>query len=645
MESLKPEQTTNPTHKPTLTSLPTSPEPNTKPHLTPTSISSPKPETNDEEPSNIKDKFCPKYTTFEIIKKSTLFSLQNWRSLIFNQIKTMTTLTITLYLPIYRKRIIDSITTQKDYNTLFSSVTTFLFLSFIKMLIQDSFDIIAYLFVNESIQKYNNLLLHNVSEKDIAFFEVYKTGELVERLEKSKQYINKNLITHTCSFIQAIIQCLIVGSYLFKFSKTLLCIYIVIFIFRFKSDDYIHKYIANTTNKQFHRHVARFHNAINEFVSNIRLIKSFAKEQNEIHKITQSSIKVQQPYNVLKKDLLQRCVNYINDSGEILIMFIAGVNTLNGTMSYGDLAVLQAYSKEFRGSLRKISSLFFEYRTIIYNWSLFFEVFDFKSFITSLNNIKQSTDDIKGEITFDNVSFAYPLKPTVPVIKNMNVIIPKEKTVAIVGHSGSGKTTISSLIQRFYDPYEGTIFLDGVNIKDFNVHWLREQIGIVSQEPVLCTGSIRDNFVFGAKEGYTEEFFKDICRITNVSKFVEDKALFPEGYETKVGERGSTLSGGQKQRIAIARALMRESKILILDEATSALDAESENDVQIAIEQIIKERKVTTIIIAHRLSTIKNADVILVVNGGKICEQGSHKELIEKDGEYKKLVQKQLVEK
>ena len=645
MENLKPEQTTNPSLKPPPTSLPTEPVPTTIPHPPLSPKPSPKPETFDDTSPSLKDKFCPKYTTFEIIKKSTIFSLQNWRSLIFNQIKTMTTLTITLYLPIYRKRIIDSITTQKDYNILFSSVLTFLFLSFIKMLIQDSFDIIAYLFVNESIQRYNNLLLHNVSEKDIAFFELYKTGELVERLEKSKQYINKNLITHTCSFIQAIIQCLIVGSYLYKFSKTLLGIYIVVFIFRFISDDYIHKYIANTTNKQFHRHVARFHNAINEFVSNIRLIKSFAKEQNEINKITQSSIKVQQPYNVLKKDIMQRCVNYINDSGEIFVMFIAGVNTLNGSMSYGDLAVLQAYTKEFRGSLRKISSLFFEYRTIIYNWSLFFEVFDFKSYITSLKNIKQNVNDIQGEITFDNVSFAYPLKPTVPVIKNMNVVIPKEKTVAIVGHSGSGKTTISSLIQRFYDPYEGSILLDGINIKDFDVRWLREQIGIVSQEPVLCTGSIRDNIVFGAKEGYTEEFFKDICRITNVSKFVEDQTLFPEGYETKVGERGSTLSGGQKQRIAIARALMRESKILILDEATSALDAESENDVQIAIEQIIKEKKVTTIIIAHRLSTIKNADVILVVSGGRICEQGSHKELIEKDGEYKKLVQKQLVEK
>ena len=195
MENLKPEQTTNPSLKPPPTSLPTEPVPTTIPHPPPSPKPSPKPETFDDTSPSLKDKFCPKYTTFEIIKKSTIFSLQNWRSLIFNQIKTMTTLTITLYLPIYRKRIIDSITTQKDYNILFSSVLTFLFLSFIKMLIQDSFDIIAYLFVNESIQRYNNLLLHNVSEKDIAFFELYKTGELVERLEKSKQYINKNLIT------------------------------------------------------------------------------------------------------------------------------------------------------------------------------------------------------------------------------------------------------------------------------------------------------------------------------------------------------------------------------------------------------------------------------------------------------------------
>ena len=201
--------------------------------------------------------------------------------------------------------------------------------------------------------------------------------------------------------------------------------------------------------------------------------------------------------------------------------------------------------------------------------------------------------------------------------------------------------TISNLIQRFYDPNDGKITLDNIDIKDYNIRYLRKNIGFVAQEPILNSGTIEENIIYGV-DSYKKDYFEEVLKLSNINSFVNNKNLFPEGLKTLVGERGVKVSGGQKQRIAIARALMKNSKILVFDEATSALDAESEAEVQRAIENIAKKKDITIVIIAHRLSTIINADTIAVLNKGNIVEFGNHKELIEKDGEYKKLFQKQL---
>ena len=186
------------------------------------------------------------------------------------------------------------------------------------------------------------------------------------------------------------------------------------------------------------------------------------------------------------------------------------------------------------------------------------------------------------------------------------------------------------------------IYIDDIDIKDYNIEYLRKIIGYVAQEPVLNSGSILSNITYGV-DSYDEDYLKEILKLTYVDKFVNDKSLFPDGLNTLVGERGMKISGGQKQRIAIARALMKNSKILIFDEATSALDAESEAVIQKAIDNIVKKKEITIIIIAHRLSTIINADKIVVINEGTVVEIGNHKELINKEGEYKKLFGKQFL--
>ena len=244
--------------------------------------------------------------------------------------------------------------------------------------------------------------------------------------------------------------------------------------------------------------------------------------------------------------------------------------------------------------------------------------------ITALSDEGDIPEMTKGEIVLRDVCFSYPMRPDHKVYDKLNVTIEAGQTVAFVGPSGCGKSTAVALIERFYDPSAGAILLDGKDIKTLRLSWLRQQIGLVSQEPVLFTGSIAENIAYG-KEGATKEDIEAAARMANAHDFI---SAFPDSYATEVGEKGVQLSGGQKQRIAIARAIVRDPKILILDEATSALDSASEKVVQEALDSLLLAKKRTTIVIAHRLSTIKKADKIVVFSDGVVVEQGTYDELL-----------------
>lgn len=269
-------------------------------------------------------------------------------------------------------------------------------------------------------------------------------------------------------------------------------------------------------------------------------------------------------------------------------------------------------------------------------------------------------ENVNGEISLEDVRFSYPSRPNVEVLKGLSITFRAGKTAALVGASGSGKSTIISLVERFYDPVSGVIKLDGANIKDLNVKWLRSQVGLVSQEPTLFATTIRGNVehgLIGTKYEHASDeeklaLVKEACVKSNADGFV---SKLPSGYDTMVGERGFLLSGGQKQRIAIARAIVSDPSILLLDEATSALDTQSEGVVQDALDKaaagtiqpvsigVVAHLSTgrTTITIAHRLSTVKDADVIYVMGDGQLLEQGTHNELLSANGAYARLVQAQ----
>ncbi|OQR85633.1 ATP-binding Cassette (ABC) superfamily, partial [Thraustotheca clavata] len=269
-----------------------------------------------------------------------------------------------------------------------------------------------------------------------------------------------------------------------------------------------------------------------------------------------------------------------------------------------------------------------------------FNIIERKPIIDSSQVNEGSTSNtVEGRIVFSNVNFHYPTRPDIPVLRNYNLTIEAGQTVAFCGPSGGGKSTVIALIERFYQQQSGSITLDGRELSSLNLPWLRSRIGYVGQEPVLFVGTIAENIACGISNfdemGDLQKRIEVAAKLANAHNFI---LQFPDGYQTQVGLRGELLSGGQKQRIAIARAIIKNPPILLLDEATSALDSESEKVVQEALDKLLTEKGRTTLLIAHRLSTIRSADKICVVSDGCIAEEGTHDELVQKNGIYKQLL-------
>ncbi|KAL2510438.1 ABC transporter B family member 4 [Abeliophyllum distichum] len=269
-----------------------------------------------------------------------------------------------------------------------------------------------------------------------------------------------------------------------------------------------------------------------------------------------------------------------------------------------------------------------------------FEAINRKPEIDAYDTRGKILDDIRGDLELKDVYFSYPARPNEEIFRGFSLFIPSGTTAALVGQSGSGKSTVVSLIERFYDPQAGEVLIDGINLKEFQLKWIRSKIGLVSQEPVLFTASIKDNIAYG-KDGATLEEIRAAAEQANAAKFIDK---LPQGLDTMVGEHGTQLSGGQKQRVAIARAILKDPRILLLDEATSALDAESERIVQEALDRIMINR--TTVVVAHRLSTVRNANMIAVIHQGKMVEKGTHFDLLQNsEGAYSQLIRLQDINK
>jgi ABC transporter fused permease/ATP-binding protein len=317
-----------------------------------------------------------------------------------------------------------------------------------------------------------------------------------------------------------------------------------------------------------------------------------------------------------------------------LVFWYGGRLVFDGALTVGELTGFLIYTLTVAFSLAALADLWGDFMRAAGAAERVFEFIDRVPAIALAGGEKPSP--VEGRVDFEQVVFAYPARPEAPVLGGVSLSVSPGEVVALVGPSGAGKSTLSHLLTRFYDPTSGTVRLDGRDLRDLDASWLRRQVGVVSQEPVLFATTIADNIRYG-RPGATDAEVEAAARVANAHEFV---SRFPEGYGTKVGERGVQLSGGQKQRVAIARAVLKDPRLLVLDEATSALDAESEHLVQEALDRLLQGR--TTIVIAHRLSTVKNADRVVVLEQGRIVQEGTHAELVQKTGLYRRLVERQV---
>ena len=594
-----------------------------------------------KELEKIKLSHIKQYSFLDLISKSVSFSKSNLKLSLFKIIRKFVSQDIDRKIPIIYGKLLNSIIKDKNYEKLLSEFKNYIFIIFMRVIINYFGEILGFFFIKNSSYQNKKFVLENIAQKDIEFFDLYRTGEIVDGIKKNENILDNNFIFKMVEFFLDIMNFFYLFFYLKNTSFSLMIFFFFVQLLKFGLDFVLRTYMDFRNRKKMHDSTNKYNSSLYEFISNIRLIKSMGLEDIYLEKLHNLKLKFNKTFCNFD-DVIGPIFDFINKVLDTSIIFVAGKYTINGNIDYSDLTIFQNYSNQIKKRFHKIKQMFKQFIDLYYGWKRFFEYYDFEpKVISNKNYIPKDSNNFKYNYEFKNVKFAYPTRPNSLVYKNLSLKIESGKTIALVGYSGGGKSTIVSLLQRLYDPLEGDIFLNNTNLKDFDIKWLRQRIGCVQQEPVLLSGSIEENITIGLGE-YDKERFKKICKAANLD-FIKDKSLFPHGFKTHVGERGGKLSGGQKQRIAIARALMRDIKILILDEATSALDSKNEKDLQIAIENITKKYNITTIIIAHRLSTVKNVDEILFLDKGEIIEKGRHEELLEKEGEYFKLVKNQLI--
>ncbi len=370
---------------------------------------------------------------------------------------------------------------------------------------------------------------------------------------------------------------------------------------------------------------------LNDNLSGVREVKAFAREEDALDKVDG---KIQL---VLNKNLralkLMAIFNPIFDFaagiGQLLVIYFGARMAIAGTLSIADLVAFFLYLDSFYTPVRGLGNSMEAVQESLAGFERIADILTVSPEITSPANPHDFSEPIAGHIRFDDVCFHYTEGEE--VLSNITLDIQAGSTVALVGPTGVGKTTLVSLIPRFYDVITGSVSIDGVDVRDFDLDQLHQSVSMVLQDVFLFHGTIRENILFGRPDATEEELIR-AAEIANASEFID---RMPNGYDTLIGERGVKLSGGQKQRLSIARAVLKNSPILILDEATSSVDTETELLIQQALERLIKGR--TTIIIAHRLSTVRNADKIVALEGSRIVEAGTHIELLEEKGLYSKL--------
>ncbi|WP_413302545.1 ABC transporter ATP-binding protein [Bacillus sp. 1P10SD] len=477
----------------------------------------------------------------------------------------------------------------------------------------------------------------HIQKLSFRYFSNTRAGEIISRVindvEQTKTFVISGLMNLWLDIATIIIAIIL----MFYMNVTLTIVSVLLFPLYAFSVRYFFGNLRTLTRTRSQA-LAEVQSYLHERVQGMPVIKSFAIEEYEQKQFDK------QNKNFLEKALQHTswnaksfsAVNTITDIAPLIVIGYSAYLVIQGELSLGTMVAFFAYIDKLYSPLRRLVNSSTTITQSFASMDRVFEFLDEKYDIIDDPNAREC-NHVQGDISFENVYFSYDQTDEM-VLKDITLHVKKGETIAFVGMSGGGKSTLVSLIPRFYDVTKGRITLDGIDIRDFKVQTLRDKIGVVFQDNILFSESVRDNILLG-KPGASDEEVYRAAKAANAHEFILNLS---DGYNTKVGERGVKLSGGQKQRVAIARVFLKNPPILILDEATSALDLESEHSIQESLEELAKDR--TTFIVAHRLSTITHANRIVLIEHGQIVEVGTHEELMAKQGNYFKLFQVQQLE-
>lgn len=521
-----------------------------------------------------------------------------------------------------------------DFDALIQALTRMGIVYILSALIQFAQGIISARISQTTVYTLRKDLFRKITHLPIQYLDTHKHGDIMSRMTNDVDNVSHTISSSIASLISSVLT--LVGALIMLMRKSWQMA--LISMITIPLTLFVSATLSKAMRKYFIRRqqlLGELNGQIEEMVTGYKTVMAYGKEEMACEKFAKTSEEFRKcgiRANVWG-GIMGPCHNIINNLNYLIVAAFGGYFTIRGIISVGDIQAIIQYSRQFSQPINQIANQYAEILTAIAGAERVFAILDTPD-ETDEGTKHMDEDSIKGNIEFKNIHFAYT--PDKPVLKNLNLSVKSGQKIAIVGATGSGKTTIVNLLTRFYDIDSGEILLDGVNINDIPKKELRGAIGIVLQDTVLFSDTIAKNIRYGRIEATEEE----VCQAAAMSKSASFINRLPDGYDTVLTQSGSNLSQGQRQLLAISRAILADPKILILDEATSNVDTRTEMHIQQAMVALMKNR--TSLIIAHRLSTIRDADVIVVVKDGRIAEAGNHEELIALQGEYYSLYQNQF---
>ncbi len=479
-------------------------------------------------------------------------------------------------------------------------------------------------------------LFQKLQTLTLRFFDQRALGDLMSRVTNDIDNLNTALVQSVTQIVSSILTVIGVSIAMFTLSWQLAIVTLVIIpLIVFTTKQIIKRSGRNYAARQ--RDLGKLNGYIEEMITGAEVLTLFGKEQQTIDTFHQQNENLRNSAQraEITTGLLGPINNFMNNLGLAVVIGTGALLAVKSIVTVGVIAAFVTYTRQFFRPLNQLSNLLNTFQSAIAGAERVFEILDEPSEVADQPDAIEATS-LKGDVVFKQVSFSY--EPNKPVLKNIDFHARAGETIALVGPTGSGKTTIINLLTRFYDVEQGEILIDGHNIEHYQMATIRQRVGVVLQDTYLFSGTIRENIRFGKLDA-TDEEVVEAAKIANAHHFIK---YLPAQYDTPVQAGGANLSQGQRQLIAIARAILENADILILDEATSSVDTQTEVDIQQGLQHLMQGR--TSFVIAHRLKTIENADKILVIQQGEIVEQGNHQELMQRQGIYHHLQQKLLLE-